>query len=1826
MKKKIISLLLAIVMILSMMPVALASDAPFAVKLNGEELELVRNEELLYELEAVGLPIDAVFDVTVPAGSETVAVESGECTIIAASQFNDFSANHEIDSVPVIEGDYILLIDAETYMPRFALRFIVEAGCEHEHTTNTYARIEGTKTHTITKTCDDCGEQIGQKTADCADKDADSVCDKCGGALTNECDHANATTAYAQVEGTETHTVTTTCGDCGEVITGEAVACTDINQDGKCDVCKGAVAIKEVTADKQVNIKVGHSVANPVAGATVEVPVYVSYNYSPSATKKPDTGYFYIQVNSDELALTGISKEGNQHFSALSSVNYSDQGSGKYKVEYKFTRNSPGTQPFKLLCTLTLTVKDGVKVDDISAVQAVTEAIVYYSSMSSRRSETYTMQNGSVTFVDGCLHKGTETTTTYEQVAGTETHYVNLFCECGEQINQTTEACVDATAEGEANDGKCNTCLGDMKVPVTGVTLDQAEITVNEGSEPITLTATVAPEIASNKNVIWTTDDAKVATVTDGVVTFVGPGTATITVTTVDGGFSASCVVKVQSLDPEALAAPVLDETKAVRNINYIILAAPEASKQDPNAKVMYSMYNGLDWSAWQESPRFDNLIKGTTYKFRAKYVAADTLVYADSAAGEEISLATREELKVTFRLTGSSLPTKGIFFSTTAGEYYGAEYQTWIKTEEHKLTGDITAWDLAQLAMTNHGFTYTTNSVTAPEYFGGHTLTSHDTEINHGTNASQIGWTVTIRRGGVYYDGVGMTSGTLSDNVNSIATELHDGDEVIISFSWAFGHENVTGSYRGGSTAYLQNYLKAPDLSVAEWQQVDAMVIAINALVVTPDNIDTINTVAAAYDALTDLQKENVDAAAKAYLEFARKSVAEYAENGTMTLAAPVLSSTAAEILDKSITLTVPAASKQDSAATVEYAISSDGGKNWSDWQTSPTFTGLTPSTDYSFKARFVPSDAEGIYKTSDAGDAVTFKSAAFVSFRVIGATKPLSVVKNNAAITNISQYNSGEYQNWLKSTPVKLFGGESAFDVIDRGLTENGFSWSGKYNTFSVTTPDGTTLTESSGTLFGSSATWYVTIIRNGATVVEKDYIASSTGSNYAGGHKVQAGDQVILHVSYAPKAETTTGSYYAATAEAGFGQYYLQVPDLTPEEKVAKDNVIALIDAIGPVTAESAATIEAVRAAYNALTDDAKAYVTNYKTLTAAEEKLANLDNLPALTAPVISEAYVTGTTINLGISGCIEDQGATFQYRISADGTNWSEWQNDNVFTRLASDTTYYFQARFVPSASNEEYKTSEPSEIFEAKTDPAQIVDVTSRKEWDKAISGAPVDSTELIINLKGDIAASDIDGSMTAIPDGTVITVVGAGGKLAALTSENGAMNRLGLQVGSNSVLTLKNITYYSFDSKDDTNMFGSMIKFMGSNAVVNLENVTVYGDGAIISSRNRDVGYNTLVNDNNVVNIYSGAFTSLNSSEASSNFIKQSYNGIGNTTLNLIPTGDIIIEGPFTDVNSVNLIAQEGHTIKSGSFRAKDGTYTALTAEQLTAQTISTANCHGLRLITSENGTAMPEKLAAPAITVENLEVGVGGVTIPELVPTEANHNAVLQIRVDKNNELAGVVTQWLTIEQFPYELTLAETITYPIEFRYKVIGGNWADSPITKLEVRTGFNEIKLDAPVLRETDNIGEDSVTLHAVDACTVAKANAVAQYRVSTDKQTWSDWQTSTEFNGLTAGTYYFQARYFTETDPYINSDPSDMLEVEIKGAAVAFGDLNNDGLVDDDDTKLLREYLAGKSVEINAAAADVNEDGKIDLIDLVILRRYMADMDGFGELPYKPAV
>lgn len=121
---------------------------------------------------------------------------------------------------------------------------------------------------------------------------------------------------------------------------------------------------------------------------------------------------------------------------------------------------------------------------------------------------------------------------------------------------------VEAVAKGNTTitasaDGKTATCnvtveentAEDIKVQNVAISPAGAQ-TVTMGT-PLQLTAVITPEGATNKDVIWSSDAEDTATVSEsGLVTAVALGEATITVTTVDGGKTATCQVTVNGNGP----------------------------------------------------------------------------------------------------------------------------------------------------------------------------------------------------------------------------------------------------------------------------------------------------------------------------------------------------------------------------------------------------------------------------------------------------------------------------------------------------------------------------------------------------------------------------------------------------------------------------------------------------------------------------------------------------------------------------------------------------------------------------------------------------------------------------------------------------------------------------------------------------------------------------------------------------------------------------------------------------------------------------------------------------------------------------------------------------------------------------------------------------------------------------------------------------------------------------------------------------------------------------------------------------------------------------
>ena len=81
-------------------------------------------------------------------------------------------------------------------------------------------------------------------------------------------------------------------------------------------------------------------------------------------------------------------------------------------------------------------------------------------------------------------------------------------------------------------------------IAVTGVSLNHDVLNLTAGQK-VTLIATIEPDNASNTDVAWESDKPGIASVVNGLVTAVSEGTAVITVTTDDGGYTATCTVNV---------------------------------------------------------------------------------------------------------------------------------------------------------------------------------------------------------------------------------------------------------------------------------------------------------------------------------------------------------------------------------------------------------------------------------------------------------------------------------------------------------------------------------------------------------------------------------------------------------------------------------------------------------------------------------------------------------------------------------------------------------------------------------------------------------------------------------------------------------------------------------------------------------------------------------------------------------------------------------------------------------------------------------------------------------------------------------------------------------------------------------------------------------------------------------------------------------------------------------------------------------------------------------------------------------------------------------
>jgi len=116
------------------------------------------------------------------------------------------------------------------------------------------------------------------------------------------------------------------------------------------------------------------------------------------------------------------------------------------------------------------------------------------------------------------------------------------------EVTGVSEGIATITAVSEDGGFKAEcivTVVPNVANPVTGVTMSDPELTIPTAKR-YTLTAIITPDDADIKDVNWSSSNTDAVSINDdGVITGLKPGTSTITATTVDGEFTATCEVTV---------------------------------------------------------------------------------------------------------------------------------------------------------------------------------------------------------------------------------------------------------------------------------------------------------------------------------------------------------------------------------------------------------------------------------------------------------------------------------------------------------------------------------------------------------------------------------------------------------------------------------------------------------------------------------------------------------------------------------------------------------------------------------------------------------------------------------------------------------------------------------------------------------------------------------------------------------------------------------------------------------------------------------------------------------------------------------------------------------------------------------------------------------------------------------------------------------------------------------------------------------------------------------------------------------------------------------
>jgi uncharacterized protein YjdB len=302
-------------------------------------------------------------------------------------------------------------------------------------------------------------------------------------------------------------------------------------------------------------------------------------------------------------------------------------------------------------------------------------------------------------------------------------------------------------------------------VAVTSVSVSTNTASIVAGGT-IQLTATVLPSNATNKTVTWSSGNTAAATVnTSGLVTGVAAGTATITVTTQDGGYTATCAVTVTvpactgTYIPYTTTAPIIDQS-----IDAIWTNAPIGTITHVTAGTMPSDFAGTHWRTMYDNTKLYILVEvKDAYKYNDSGTAwwDDDVVeiYIDGNNSKGTTYDGVNDFQLAFRYNDATVELGGNSVTRTTGIQFAQQAVTggynmeisipWTTIGVTPIAGNLMGFDIAVGDDDNGGvrdaqvtaFDNTGNAYQNPSTFGTVTLcgTALKSDLNYATSVVKL-------------------------------------------------------------------------------------------------------------------------------------------------------------------------------------------------------------------------------------------------------------------------------------------------------------------------------------------------------------------------------------------------------------------------------------------------------------------------------------------------------------------------------------------------------------------------------------------------------------------------------------------------------------------------------------------------------------------------------------------------------------------------------------------------------------------------------------------------------------------------------------------------------------------------------------------------------------------------------------------------------------------------------------------------------------------------------------------------------------------------------